>query len=178
MKDLIIGFSKPSNSKFPIFSYLIRLLQGTEYSHVFIAWKSDSLQRTLVYQASGLSVNFTSFENFKKKVKIIHTYTLSIPSELDIKIKQKAIDNSNKPYGIKQVLGLGIVALFDMFGRDISNPFSDGRATYVCSELVADLLIEFGITLTKSLDNITPKDLKIMLDNNHILMSLRKDLKC
>lgn len=165
MKKLYIGFSKPRNKKFPIISWLIRLFENTPYSHVYIRWNSDYLERSIIYQASGSSVNFEEGRNFIKKNEILTEFELLVSEDIEKNIKQKAMDLCNISYGIKQISGLLLVKLFKLFNKNIQNPFSDGSATYVCSELVADLLIVTDFESDKSLDNITPKDIYNYFNN-------------
>ncbi len=164
MFNLTVGFSKPKNNKFPIFSWAIRLVDRTPYSHVYISWKSDSLERTLIYEASGSMVHFLSGERFNKKAKVLYEYEFEISNELRKKLLQKAVDYAGASYGIKQIFGIVLVKIFRALGRDIKNPFSDGKATWVCSELVSDLLKEIGMDIGIHQDNVTPKDIQQYLE--------------
>lgn len=167
---MTIGFSKPINRTWPfgyLFSWSIRAVENTEYSHVFISWKSDNLDRELVYEASGTSVHFVGKERFLKKAKIVHSYEIHITEEARKKVIQKAIDYAEAPYGIKQVVGILIVKMARLLGRQIKNPLSDGTATWVCSELIADFFEELDLALEVDKENATPKDIKLALDKSH-----------
>ena len=57
MRDLIIGFSTNKDPK-NVIAGSIRLVQGTEYSHVYVRTpESRYWNRSYIYQASGLKVN-------------------------------------------------------------------------------------------------------------------------
>lgn len=164
MEKLIIGFSR-SKKKFAIFSWLIRLVDGTKYSHVYIKWYSNKLQREIIYQASGTMVNFVGTSVFLEKNEIIKEYELEISDETSLKVKQFAMDKAGIKYGLKQVLGIGYVKLMYIFGKNVRNPFDDGSHTYVCSELVGEILKEklnFGMDI--DLQTITPKDIDELME--------------
>ena len=76
-----IGFSQPINNKFPIFSWGIRLLEGTDYSHVYAAWYSRGAGVNVFYEASGSSVHFTCEEVANNKFQTIHLYEIEIPRD-------------------------------------------------------------------------------------------------
>lgn len=165
MKSIIIGFSKPKNHSFPIFSWIIRFVDWAPYSHVYIRWNSKSIDRDLIYQASGISVHFLSGKKFDQKAESLFKYQIEINESLKYKTIQKCVDNLGSPYGIKQALGIGIVKLFRLFGKDIKNPFADGNATWVCSELVLDVLKDLGMKININADNVTPKDIQKFLES-------------
>jgi hypothetical protein len=159
MEKIIVGFSKPSkNIKFPIVSWAIRLIERTPYSHVYIRWYSDSLERDIVYQASGTMVNFVGMNVFSEHAEPVHEFEIECSKETIKKTKQFAIDKAGYPYGVKQIVGILFVKIASLFGKKIKNPFADGGRTYVCSELVAEILKEkFGIKIEEDLDAAGPK---------------------
>jgi hypothetical protein len=156
MKNLIIGFS--THKKPTILGSIIKLVEKTEFSHVYVKLYSESLDRQLIYQASGLLVNFVGEEVFYEKNKDIMTFNIPITKEQQTKLLQKAVDNCGKPYGIKDLFGIGLVRLGRLFGIRVKNPMADGSATYICSELASSILVELGFDFS-NLDDITPKDL-------------------
>lgn len=164
MQVITVGFSRPRGKKFPIFSWIIRLVEWTRYSHLYIKWRSDYLDRDLVYEASGTGVHFIEGSRFNNKAETIHSYDILISDSTRKKIIQKAVDNAGAPYGIKQVFGILIVKAARLFGKDIVNPFADGSATWVCSEVLADMSEELGLDIGVHRDNITPRDIQEFLE--------------
>lgn len=160
MRKISIGFSRPKGHKFPIFSWLVQLMEGTEYSHVYVRWHSQYLEKDLVYEASGTMVHFTEGSRFDRKAETLHVYELQIEEEQYKRLVQRAMDYCGAPYGLKQVFGIAWVKLARVFGKDIKNPFSDGKATWICSELVNDLLMDLGMCTGISADNVTPRDIQ------------------
>lgn len=158
-KELIyIGFSK-ARGTFPILSWLIRLIEQTPYSHVYLRIPSTWLQTDTYFQASGLMVNFMGPDVFAKNAQVVEEFPIWITPETKKKIWQFAIRNAGKPYSIKQLPGIGIIKLGRLFGQNWNNPFKDGRASYICVELIAELLIEYlGASITKDLDSIGFKE--------------------
>jgi hypothetical protein len=167
MTSIIVGFSKPINRSWPfgyIFSWTIRLIEQTPYSHCFIRWHSAWLERDVVYEASGTIVGFKEGLFFDHKSKTLYEYEMACSDDVRKKIIQKAMDLSGRPYGVKQVFGILIVKIARKLGYDIKNPFSDGQATWVCSEIVAELLKELDMNINVHIDNVTPKDIQLFLE--------------
>lgn len=146
MRSIYVGFSRPQ--KFNIFSILIRLFEGRgfqlcEFSHVYIKFWSDTYKRWLIYQASGLVVNFESVQSFEAHAKTIRLFELEVADSDLIAAIQFCIDRLGKPYGLKQVLGIAWVYIQRrLFERVVPNPFADGELTEVCSSIAARLLAE------------------------------------
>ena len=153
---IIIGFS--THKKFSILSSLIKCIEGTKFSHVYLKFESKSINRKLIYQASGLTVNFCGNDIFYSKNKDIAQFVIPVTEEEKIKILQKCVDLCGKPYGIKELFGLGLVKICAIYGKKIKNPFQDRSRTYICSELIATILMTIGFTF-KDLDSVSPKDL-------------------
>lgn len=58
---------------------------------------------------------------------------------------QECVDRVGWPYGMWQLFGMGVVRLINAwFDIQISNPFSDGKRTQVCSELAGHVLYKLG----------------------------------
>lgn len=128
---------------------------------MYIRWYSASLDRNLIYQASGLQVNFVGLEEFSVASRIIKEFPIQVSDQAFLKVLQFAVDNSGKPYSVKELLGYGWAIAF----AKKTNPLGDGRKTFVCSELVGTILDEvLQIPVGKDLDLITPKDVFVLLD--------------
>ena len=156
MRKIYVGFSKPINRIFPIYSWAIRALEGTRFSHVYV--RHDTRYGIdIVYQASGTQVNFESGALFFKKAEAIREFEFEVTDEAFDRYMSFALKNAGKPYGVLQVVGL---ALYSLLGLK-KNPFPSGSANYVCSELVAEILFELGrFKYDRELfDKLTPRDL-------------------
>lgn len=157
METIFVGFSKPKTWK--PFAWLIMKGFGTSYDHVYIRFRSEKYDRDLIYQASKMMVNFMSKEVLMQDNIIVDEFPVEITTENKTKMIQFAIDNCGKPYGIKEAIGLGIVRIFELLGKKIKNPFGDGGATYVCSELAGYMLKQYaGALIPKDVDDIAPPD--------------------
>lgn len=144
-----IGFSQPKNKFFPIFSWLIRLIEWTKYSHVYLQWDSEFAESTITYHAAGHSVHFLGLELFKKSVKPVYIFEIDITREQYKDLLHYCFEKSGTDYGVKQIFGITIVKLMCLFGKKIKNPFSDGDKSQVCSELIGHVLKDI---LSKDLD--------------------------
>ena len=147
---IYIGFSKPKNHKFPIFSWLIRLFERTRYSHVYIRWYDEKSDSSICFEASGRSVKFICKEVFEERINPIHEFEITIDENDYFNLQHFAFNNSGKDYGVKQVFGILLVRLFGLR----KNPFASGQKSWVCSELA-------GTVLSKVLDVDTGLDLDI-----------------
>jgi len=134
--SVIIGFSKPKGVFFPIFSWVIRLFERTEYSHVYVRWHSKGAGVDVCYEASGNEVKFICKNVFDARIIPIKEYEIEITNEQYRKLLHFCMSNAGQHYGVKQVFGILLVKLF----RLKKNPFSDGRASWVCSELAGQIL--------------------------------------
>jgi hypothetical protein len=177
MKTIEIGFTKPKK-KFPIISWLIRLVQSTPFSHVYLSWYSQYLDRKIIYQASGTQVHFVSEKIFNKTQENVAVFKLKIEDDEYKKLVQFAIDEAGAAYGIKQLIGIGYVEIARYLGFNKKNPFADGKNSYVCSELVVRALC--GIPSVCAMidaklidkDKVTPKDVYHFMED---LARLDKD---
>lgn len=159
MKKVVIGFSRPK--KFAILSWLIRTVQRTEYSHVYLKFHSDTYDRNIIYQASGLQVNFVGEQVFNEHHIVVKEFEFNISDETYKKMMSFAIDKAGYPYSIKQLFN---IASYMLIGKTILK--EDGRSAYVCSEIVSQMMIEdLNIVINKNLDLITPKNVCIILES-------------
>jgi hypothetical protein len=155
VRKITVGFST-SNKRLPIFCWAIQWAQGTKFSHVYVK-SMTKYGIDLIYQASGSQVNFISGVEFLKINKPVLEVEFEVSDESYDKYMKFALSNVGKPYGVAHILGL---ALMHFFGLK-HNIFSDGKAKYVCSELVADILNELGLddAPKEYLENSTPLDI-------------------
>jgi hypothetical protein len=133
MDSITIGFSKPKTWK--PFAWLIMQGYGTPYAHVYIKFHSESYDRDLVYQASGLAVNFMNKQHFQEHNTVVQEFQIAISEEDKKAMVQFAIDSIGSPYGMKDCLGLAWVRFCEIFGKKVKNPFDDGMKMWVCCEL-------------------------------------------
>jgi len=166
-----VGFSKPINKCFPIFSWLIRLFDGfSPYSHVYVRWYSNKLQRWITYEASGSSVNFIGEKVFNQTRKEIHYYEIVVNEEDTIRFQQYCVDTSGTKYGILQLFGIALARIL----RLKRNPFADNEATQVCSEAAGLLLknvLKYNIKL--ELDLATPRDIDKYLESQGFIKNIQ-----
>lgn len=153
---LTVGFSTPRKSH--LFPWAIRKVERTPFSHVYFKLYSKSIDRQLIYQASGLQVNFVGNTIFEEINEVVAEFTIEITEAQKVAFLKKAVDLAGRPYGLKQVFGIGLVRAASGIGLKVKNPWADGSHTYICSELGAELLNDLGIEFT-DFDNVTPRDI-------------------
>lgn len=148
MKNVRIGFSKPRGSFNP-FSWLIRLVCRTPYSHVYCSHLSEKYGSTLIYQASGVQVNFMSKQQFDKRAFVVSEFEFEITEERFSDYMKWAIEQSGAPYSFIKLFEIA----FNINIRTSSEP------EWVCSVLAAKICKDY---LDDSINNIeykTPKDI-------------------
>lgn len=150
-----IGFSRPKNKLFPIFSWLIRLVERTSYSHVYIKiYSSDGTY--FIYQASGTHVNIIGSKYFEQGATVVKEYSLPISSEQKKNLLKFVAKECGAPYSITQILN---IACHMLFGKGFLS--SKG---YVCSEIAAIVLRDiYNFKLEKDENILTPKDIDMLL---------------
>lgn len=157
---IYIEFTRPK--KFNPLSWIIRAIDCTSYSHVRLRW-TNGMNIEVVYEASGTTVKFLGPTAQKQiPVDITHSYKVFIAQSEYRKLVKLCLENSGINYGFKQLVGIGLVKLF----RLKKNPFSDGRKSQVCSEIVGRFLQEIvGVGEQLRLDTASPKDIQLLLDS-------------
>ena len=155
MNEIVVGFSRPK-AWFEPFSWLIRLITWSPFSHAYIRYYDSYTQRWIVFQASGLKVNFIGQTMFDNDEDVYEEFAVMISDETKQSVVRDAIDKCGSPYGVGQVFGFLWVLFMRLFGKTVKNPFYSG-SSYVCSELVGDILVELN---EGNLDPsaMTPKD--------------------
>ncbi len=160
MKTIVIGFSRPKKKFLPVFSWLIRLIQGTAFSHCYVRWFSETYDEPLVYEASGTQVRFVGSQAWKNHVEVIHEFELDI-SDVQFKAFVKfCMSTSGMPYSSTQIFGIALVQVAKLIKVKMGNPLKNGKRGWVCSELVGYLLNDIiGVAYDYELDSAGPKEI-------------------
>lgn len=152
MEKIYIGFSYHKNNAL---SSLIKTVEGSEFSHVYIRRKSKYGE--YVYQASGLQVNFMNIDIFTKDNVIVEEYEFELPDDKREKLISFFIKYAGASYALKSLFKILAKLACQRVGYDLKLK-GDGTETFVCSELGAffcEEIIEIPIEGVK--DYITPK---------------------
>lgn len=96
----------------------------------------------MIYQASGLQVNFMGVQYFDLYEIPIQEFRVQLGDDEYRRFMVWAIDNAGAPYSLKQALGILLVRLFNLR----KNPLSADKKAWVCSELAGYVLSEFAKT--------------------------------
>lgn len=153
---ITIGFSRPKNRFLPVASYLIRAYQQTSYSHVYVRFYSESLNRTLIYEAVGKGVRFIGLPQWTKHAEELKSYTLQVKKCNAVTLLQYCVDHAGVEYGFWQNVGVILADLLNLK----RNPFRKGKN---CSEALAEVLALEGYKLPKDPNLMTPKDIEELL---------------
>lgn len=159
MHDLTIEFTRPR--QWSPLSSIIRLIEGTPYSHVRLKWRrcNGSL---VIFHASGTNAHFIgeSAQAFHSD-RVIYSYTVKMTFKQMQQLETLAADWAGIKYGVLQLIGMLFVEAFDLR----YNPLSKGIKTQICSELVFRVLTQImGFGSTMSPDAVSPKDVRNFLN--------------
>lgn len=153
MRTILIVLSEPKNIKMPIYSMLIKKFEDTKYSHVSMHFRSESLDRTIIYEAVGPGVRFIGNKLWEQHASIIESFEISVTEEQYVRIMQHCIDTAGMKYGMGIAFGMALAKFFSLK----ENPFADPDKK-VCSKAIGELLLELGYMTGKSLDLLDPED--------------------
>lgn len=99
-------------------------------------------------------------ETFLAQETVVKEFDFQVSDDSFLTVQQFAIDNAGKPYGTKELLGLALVQLASFAGMKMHNPFKEAGSTWVCDQLIAELLATCeNIVLPMPLDDMTPLDM-------------------
>ena len=137
MRIIDIEFTEPKNHPLPIFSWAIKAIQKTKYSHVRFKWQ-NSFGRALVYEASGSSVKFRGDISLKASPVIVHkTFRLELTDEEFSRFSDQCGMFADVKYSVRQAAGIAVAQALGLK----KNPFSRGASAQICSELTARILL-------------------------------------
>lgn len=157
MRKITIGFSTPK--KFKIASSLIRLYEGSKFSHIYIKMESSPTSKlpfAKVFQASHGDVNAVVYDIFKESNHIIEEFEIEIDDAKYFDTASWLWHQLGKPYGFMQLIQIA----FKM--RKETN--EDSR--FICSELAGMVLRDhLDYDISKSLDYIGLNDIKEILES-------------
>jgi hypothetical protein len=154
MRRLIIGLSRPTTWK--PFSWAIQTALNTDYDHAYIQLEFPEYGRDIIFQASGLEVNFMSLDIFNSKETITNEWAVEVTDKQYIQIMNFFFSVVGRPYSIMDIVA---IALFKIFGKKLLR--GDGEKAFICSELVGYTMILAGIMKKedeKSMDYFMPTD--------------------
>lgn len=159
MYSVRIEFTSPKKW-FKPFALAVQLFEQTPYSHVRLVWQLPSGQE-VIYEASGSQVKLIG-ENARKYYPVKVLKSFEVPITLDEYLKlNRLLRFSGIKYGSLQILGIALARIFKLK----KNPFSDGRRSQVCSELVGVFLEEvLDIDVPEELDLVGPKGIYDLLE--------------
>ena len=170
MAQLIVGFSKPK-AFFEPFSWLIRLAYWSPVSHAYVKLNLNELNKQIIFQASGLSINLIGQDEFAYKENVYKEFTFPITDQNRIALIGFAIDQLGKSYSVLGVCGIALVRVCKLLGININNPVSYSQSSAFCSELTAYILENYEGLQLGDVANLSPSQLLTLIQNLPILSS-------
>ena len=112
----------------------------------------------MYYQANEGKVNYEEERVFSKKHEIVKEYTIQIPEDEYLKISKACVKEAGQPYGVWQNIGIVLVKVMNMLGKNMENPWKQGKN---CSELIyTEVLKSLFPELDYNPNLIEPKDIE------------------
>lgn len=167
MKKLRIGFSKPKDKWFPMFSWAIRLYEGTPYSHVYIRWQTK-WNTWLCYHAASVMIHFLGESSFAKHLIIVEEFEFEITDEQFDRLMQFCTKYVGQEYAIFEVIMIPLVDYLSKRGTLVEN-YASGDLKQYCAELVVRALAEMdGEKLTFDADRVKLKQVYEFVKNKYL----------
>lgn len=155
MKKLIVGFSEHPGS---LFSWSIKKTTASRVGHVYTRHKSTIPGLSLIFQASGLCVNYCNSKTFTEKSNIVEEYEIEITDKQDSKNDIFRQTELGKPYSAKQIYGFAwVLFMREYFNKKVVNRYANENKAYICVEVAA---IQTGRIAPKDYESMTPEDLR------------------
>jgi len=148
-----VEFAKRINHPFPLLSWIIQCVEGTNFSHV--ALKIDAgANRKFIYHSHLSGVNFLSEKLYRSRYQSQSTYKFDITLKHRKRLITWFLDNAGEEYPLTELAGILIVRLADkLFGWKIKNPL--GSKKMYCSEAAVQVLKIVGVKLPKAEYKVT-----------------------
>jgi hypothetical protein len=121
---------------------------------VYVRIPVPEYQTSIIFQASGLKVNYESYDIFLKKDRIIEEYNIAVTDKQYERSEKLRVTEAGKPYSKRELIGFIYVLFMRRFGKQVNNPFSDGSQAYVCVDIGAD---QIGFDTE---EKMTPEDFR------------------
>lgn len=112
---------------------------------MLIYFELPEYNRSMVFEASHFFVHFMPYQRWAQDNMLIDRKWIDLSDEEFKNFVRWSLDQANKPYSIKDILGIVLGKL---------NFFKDGEKAFICSELAARAL-----KIDQASDFITPKQL-------------------
>jgi hypothetical protein len=132
-QTIIVGFSSHPGSWF---SKIIQWATNSPISHTYVRIPVPEYKTSVVFQAQGMNVHYTNYDEFIKKAKVIEEIAVEVSDEQYKQAEIFRVFQCGKPYGIMEIIGFCWVILGHKLGKHWPNPFNDGTDSYVCSSVV------------------------------------------
>ena len=168
MKTVRVGFSTHPGA----FSWLIRNVTASNVSHTYLRIPIPEHDTSMIFQASGLTVNYCATDVFSLKNTVVEEYDVEISDEQYELGEKFRVTEAGKPYSMRQVGGfLVVLAARQLLDKKVANPASDGHHSYVCVEVVTVCIgLEDGESMTpEDLRRWCQKNAKLVRHNSPIL---------
>jgi hypothetical protein len=123
MENITIGFSK-RNKFTSISDWFINLHKNAPYNCMYVKFYSESLNRTLVYEAVDKGVRFVGNKVWEDYANEISSYTISIKKCNQIRLLQFCADNAGINCTYRERLGFFIMSVFKLNKKTTSINFN------------------------------------------------------
>jgi len=132
--------TRPRGHKFPLVSWIIRLMEWSDISHAVVELEGR------VYHAHFNEVRYEDRKEWEKSVEIVYSYEIEIPTENYEAMVSFMDDYAGPKTGyFKKLFGIVIpLCVRRLFGKHVRNTFASGmKDGATCTQLVRFLAKRF-----------------------------------
>lgn len=138
---IYIKFSTPKGHPFPLVSWLIRLFEWSDVSHVFI----DLPLENKIFHAYFNNIRYENRKDYLKKVNIKHSFPVYVnePVYKSIQSHFKRLESKRKGYYLQLMGALFSLGIRNIFKLNYENPFKKWYTSKTCSEIISEISNEY-----------------------------------
>lgn len=148
MSNVVIGFA--THRRFNVLSEVIKAVEDTPFSHVYVKYTDPTLEVPVIFQASKLALNYMGETLFDSESETVAEFALTASNDQLKAVMAYCLESVGKPYGIGILFGIGLMLVARRLGIKMAhNPFGDGGRSEICSEVGGDVLDILGANLDR-----------------------------
>jgi hypothetical protein len=143
-------------------SRLICWVTRSRVSHALLTFRSATLDKVLVMQATGLGFHLWPWDKWRRKNKLVARFALAVPPERQLVALRDLARNLGAEYDTWSLFAF----LRRRWGKRARNPWNSPRKL-ICSEVVARFLSSCDLRAFDDAGSFTPADLYGDLSADH-----------
>lgn len=122
-------------------------LWGIDFTHAYVGFIDDGIP--LVYHSTALGVHIIRRDVFLRGREVYAELSVPVTEKRFHEFRHEAFGNVGKPYSKRQLVGIGLVRLFEVLTlgywkpKAMPRPFRTGTSADVCAETMGNAFTKF-----------------------------------